>query len=284
MRPELTISTAAYDGYPFDECFASLSKLRVKQVELAFIGGYTEAFSEDYFNDKNAHDINQLLDRNKLKCSAFSSHVDLSEEGIVEIFKKRMDFAKMVGAEIIISNASPTDRQDAFHANMDKLAAHAEELQIKIGLENPGDGEDNILNTGKQATAVITKIDSPWVGVNYDFGNLLSHCFQKEKPEADYIACETVTNHYHIKDVVIRDGFYHFTPIGKGAIDYRTILKHIFEKQPAVPYSLEIPLRLSRGSNAKPIRANERVSIKEIENVLSQSIEFIHSVENDKIS
>ena len=42
MQNPLIVSTAAYDGYSFDEVFTSLKGLGVTCVELAFIGGYTE--------------------------------------------------------------------------------------------------------------------------------------------------------------------------------------------------------------------------------------------------
>lgn len=275
MQNPLIVSTAAYDGYSFDEIFISLKGLGVTCVELAFIGGYTEAFTEDYFCRKNADIILELLEGSGLTCTSFSSHVDLTSDGIVEIFKKRMDFAKMVGASTIVTNAAPVEKADIFYSNMKELAKHAESLELMIGLENPGDGAANVVNQGAGSSEVIEKIGSKWVGVNYDFGNLVSHCFEKVAPEEDYLVCRKDIVHYHIKDVVADDKGWVFTPVGAGAIDYATVLADIAEKEPTVPISLEIPLRLRRDQKAQPSRLESVVPMAEIETVLKESIDFV---------
>ena len=53
----LSISTAAYDGHNLAVALEEISSLRVNFVELAFIQGYTDRFTEDYFNKTNAGEI-----------------------------------------------------------------------------------------------------------------------------------------------------------------------------------------------------------------------------------
>lgn len=276
MQIDLAISTAAYDGYSFEETFASIQKLGVTQVELAFIGGYTEAFSEDYFNDENADIINKLLAKYKLSCTAFSSQVDLTSEGIVSIFKNRMTFAKKVGANIIVTNAAPTENEELFYSNMKEIVAHAEKLKLYVGLENPGDGVQNLLNTGEISSEVVSRIGSKYIGINYDFGNLISHCYEKVAPEQDYKFCKDSTIHYHIKDVQSDENGWHFTAIGGGEIGYTEIFQDILKDEQQIPISLEIPLRLRRNSDAKPERSDSVVQLSVIEETLGKSIQFIH--------
>lgn len=278
MLDNLIISTAAYDGYSLEECLQAISSLGVHYVELAFISGYTEPFTEDYFNQTNADMTLALLAKYNLKCCSFSSHVDLSSEGIVDIFKKRMIFAKAVGSDTIVTNASPTIRSDIFYANMEVLSKFAEEIDLKIGLENPGDGVDNVLNKGSDGKNVLAKINSTHVGVNYDFGNLLSHCFEKVRPEPDYLDCIKETIHYHVKDVQPDQDGWAFTPIGSGSIDYKTILQEISQRDTRRPVSLEIPVRLRRDKNAQPERTKERIALPEIQDILSKSIAFVKEV------
>ena len=278
MQIPLIISTAIYDGYSFDVAFKSLAKLGIKNVELAFIGGYTEAFTEDYFCQKNADIVLQLLAESHLQCTSFSSHVDLTAEGIVDIFKKRMDFAKAVGASTIVTNAAPIEKADVFFRNINDLSHHAENLQLMIGLENPGDGSANVVNQGSGASAVIEKIGSKWVGINYDFGNLLSHCFERVRPEEDYKACREHIVHYHVKDVLQDDSGWHFTEIGGGSIDYQTILAEISAEPVVKPISLEIPLRLRRDVKAQPSRNESVIALDNIENILMKSIDFVLQV------
>lgn len=275
MQIPLIVSTAIYDGYTFDVAFKSLAKLGIRSVELAFIGGYTEAFTEDYFCQKNADIVLQLLAESQLRCTSFSSHVDLTAETIVDIFKKRMDFAKAVGASTIVTNAAPTEKEDVFYRNISELAQHAENLQLMIGLENPGDGSTNVVNQGSGASAVIEKIGSKWVGINYDFGNLLSHCFERVRPEEDYKACREHIVHYHVKDVLQDDNGWHFTEIGGGSIDYKTIMAEISAEAVVQPISLEIPLRLRRDVKAQPARDESIVALDHIEDILKKSIDFV---------
>lgn len=275
MKNSLIVSSAAYDGYSFEETFASLAKLGVSCVELAFIGGYTEAFTEDYFCQENVDIVLKQLADAGLRCTSFSSHVDLTADGIVDIFKKRMDFAKGVGAHTIVTNAAPVAKADLFYSNIERLAAHAEGLELMIGLENPGDGAANVVNQGEGASEVIEKIGSKWVGVNYDFGNLVSHCFEKVEPELDYLACRKHIVHYHIKDVQADDEGWHFTPIGAGAIDYASVLADIAKVEPDTPVSLEIPLRLRRDKMAQPSRSETTIPLSTIESVLAESIAFV---------
>lgn len=275
MHIPLIVSTAIYDGYSFAEAFKSLAKLDIKSVELAFIGGYTEAFTEDYFCDKNAEILLELLADSQLSCTSFSSHVDLTAEGIVDVFKKRMDFAKAVGAATIVTNAAPTEKSALFYRNISELAQHAEALELMIGLENPGDGVPNVVNLGEGASAVIQQIGSPWVGINYDFGNLLSHCFEKVRPEEDYKKCQQDIVHYHVKDVLQDADGWHFTEIGGGSIDYKTILAEISAGPSPKPISLEIPLRLRRDRKAQPSRQEGKVPLTQIETILQKSIAFV---------
>ena len=83
MNNPILISTAAYDGYDLATTFKEISQLGIDLVEIAFIEGYTDPFTEDYFNDANTAKITTLLAENHLHCLSFSSHVDLSRDGIV---------------------------------------------------------------------------------------------------------------------------------------------------------------------------------------------------------
>ncbi|MFW2367271.1 MAG: sugar phosphate isomerase/epimerase family protein [Desulforhopalus sp.] len=275
MRNPVIVSTAAYDGYGWETIFQSLAGLNVELVELAFIVGYTEPFSEDYFSAENAQLMKELLTRYQLRCCSFSSHVDLGTDGIVELFKKRMAFAQEIGATTIVTNASILENKNVFYKNIQELASYGADLQLMIGLENPGDGRPNVIDQGKNCQQVIDRINSSWVGINYDFGNLVSHCFGGVQPELDYLSCKQCTVHYHIKDVAQDSSGYYFPPIGQGSIDYRKILTDLAGDSPSIPLSLEIPLRLSRDTSAQPIRRSTRVPLDEIESILQQSLEFV---------
>jgi len=275
MNNPILISTAAYDGYDLATTFREISRIGVDLVEIAFIEGYTDPFTEEDFNDENAAEITALLDEHNLKCLSFSSHVDLSRDGIVAVFKNRMAFAKKLGAKYIVSNAAPLQNKGRFIENIRELGLNAAGLNMIIVLENPGDGKANVMDSGEPAADLIEEIGQDNVKINYDFGNLLSHCFEKIRPEEDYKYVRDCAVHYHIKDVASDDAGWYFTEIGQGAIDYRTILKELAALPQPVPISLEIPLRIRRAPDASPRRAPQPVDLKEIRRVMDKSVEFV---------
>ena len=275
MDNPVLISTAAYDGYDLATAFQEISRAGVDLVEIAFIEGYTDPFTEDYFNDENAAEIAARMAEHHLKCLSFSSHVDLSRDGIVEIFSKRMAFAKKLGAKYIVSNAAPLTQKVQFMENIRELGQTAAGLNMVIVLENPGDGRANVMDSGEPAAKLIEEIGRDNVKINYDFGNLLSHCFEKIRPETDYKFVRQCAVHYHIKDVASDDAGWYFTEIGQGTIDYRTILKELAALPEPVPLSLEIPLRIWRAPDASPRRASHPVELAEIRRVMKRSVEFV---------
>jgi len=278
MDNPILISTAAYDGYDLATAFREISRVGVDLVEVAFIEGYTDPFTEDYFNDDNAAEITARLAEHNLKCLSFSSHVDLSREGIVEIFKNRMAFAKKLGSKYIVSNAAPLQNKSQFMENIKKLGQTAAGLDMMIVLENPGDGKANVMDSAEPAAVLIAEIGLENVKINYDFGNLLSHCFEKIRPEKDYKYVRDTAVHYHIKDVASDEAGWYFTEIGRGTIDYGKIIKELAALPEPVPLSFEIPLRIRRAPDASPRRASQAVDLKEIRQVMEKSVNFVKKI------
>jgi sugar phosphate isomerase/epimerase len=275
MNNPVLISTAAFDGYNLDTAIAEIAEVGADGVEVAFIEGYTDPFTEETFNSEHVGKIRSQLVKHDIPCRSFSAHMDLTKPNAVEIFRRRMEFACMLGADIIITNAAPMDRKAEFMSNIRKLGQVAQSLGITIGLENPGDGKANVIDTAQQAGQVINEIGLKAVRLNYDFGNLISHCFEKVHPEEDYRLALPQTGHYHLKDVARKRDGWVFTPIGDGMIDYRTILTALARDPRQLSISLEIPLRLFRAADARPIRSEAPVEISTIREVLKRSIEFV---------
>lgn len=275
MNNPVLISTAAFDGYNLDTAIAEIAAAGADGVEVAFIEGYTDPFTEESFNKAHADAIRGLLAKHDIPCRSFSAHMDLTKPNAVEIFRRRMEFACMLGADTIITNAAPMARKSEFMVNIRQLGRAAQSLGITIALENPGDGKANVINTAQQAGQVIDEIALDAVRLNYDFGNLISHCFEKIKPEEDYLLALPQTGYYHVKDVTRKADGWTFTPIDEGMIDYRTIPSAVARDPRPLSVSLEIPLRLTRAADACPIRSAEPVEIHIIREVLKRSMEFV---------
>lgn len=268
----VSVSAAPYDGYPFPRVLESLAACGVTHVEPAFIVGYTEPFDESAFSPAQATQYAAWLKESGISCHAFSSHIDLGRPGALEVFRGRMDFARKIGARVINTNAAHRSNERRFYRNIAVLAAHAEELDMWIGLENPGDGSDNLLNTASDAAPLLARIGHPRVGLNYDAGNTISH-----RPgtdcAADAVAALRSCVYTHVKDVRADANGYFFTPLGEGGIDCARIVQAIAGTR--LDLSIEIPMRLYRGPDARPNRNLYRVPLGDIEPVLISSLQFV---------
>ncbi len=263
MRP-VSISAAPYDGYGFPEVCDSLAACGARFVEPAFIVGYTEPFDESAFQPAEARAYRDALQASGLQCHAFSSHIDLGRDDAVAVFKGRMDFAASIGAKVINTNAAERSRARRFHENIGPLAEHAEALGLVIGLENPGNGEDNLMNDAAEGLALIAKLGLPSVRLNYDPGNTVSHRPGAIDAARDAILALPGCAHFHLKDVQQNAAGWHFVVPGRGDIDCDAILRAL-AAQPDMPFAVELPLRIYRRPDAQPVRAAERVPLATIE-------------------
>jgi sugar phosphate isomerase/epimerase len=269
----VSISGAPYDGYGPPQMLESLARIGATHVEPAYIVGYTEPFDESSFTEARAVEYARWLAEAGIGCFAMSSHIDLGRPDAVEVFAGRMRFAARIGAKVINTNAAVRAHEARFFENIGPLARLAEELDLVIGLENPGDGRDNLLNTAADARALRARIGHPRVGLNHDAGNTLSH--RPGVPCADdALAALPHALHTHIKDVRRRPEGYFFTGLGEGEIGCDRIVRAVA----ATPMSLsiEIPMRLHRGPDAQPSRAPYRVPLADIEARLRDALAFVH--------
>jgi sugar phosphate isomerase/epimerase len=270
----ISISAAPYDGFEFPAMLDSIASCGAQYVEPAFIVGYTEPFDESTFRLSNVAKYSAWLKQSGLQCFAFSSHIDLGNPDSDVVFARRMDFARALGVKIINTNAANRRKADGFFRNIRILAAHAERLDMIIGLENPGNGEDNLFNLAEDGLHLLEQIDSPYVRLNYDAGNTVSHRPGQVDPAKDALVAMPGCGHIHLKDVQKRNDGYYFVPIGEGDVDCSMILKSAKER-PDLNLAIEIPLRFHRNSAAQPCRNKSPVPIFEIESVLRKSLEFV---------
>jgi sugar phosphate isomerase/epimerase len=272
----VSISAAPYDGYAFPQVLDSLAACGVSHVEPAFIVGYTEPFDESAFTADKAQQYATWLSASGLGCYAFSSHIDLGRDDAVSVFCGRMDFAARLGAKVINTNAAARRNAPGFFNNIKVLARHAEQLGMIIGLENPGDGSDNLFNTASDGIALLDAVGNKNVRLNYDAGNTISHRPQKNiggvNPAADALLAMPHCAYTHIKDVRVTADGYFFTPLGHGDIDCAAILRAVAATD--LHFSIEMPLRLHRAPNAQPQRKPEPVPRAVLEEAIRESLAF----------
>ena len=273
MRP-VSISAAPYDGYPFPQVCDSLAACGARFVEPAFIVGYTEPFDEGSFAPTQARAYRAALEASGLRCHAFSSHIDLGREDALSVFRGRMDFAAALGAKVINTNAAERSRQARFLANIGPLNDHAVSLGLVIGLENPGNGEDNLVNDAAEGLALVRNLGLPAVRLNYDPGNTVSHRPGRIDAAADAVAALPACAHFHLKDVRHDADGWRFVVPGQGDIGCAAILDAL-ARRPDLPFAVELPLRMRRRRDAQPVRAPDPVALPLIETAMRDCLAYV---------
>ena len=273
----VSVSAAPYDGHDLPRVLESIASCGATHVEPAFIVGYTEPFDESAFAPVEADRYRRAIDASGLQCLVMSSHIDLGSPDAFEIFAGRMGFARDIGAKIILTNAARRSSSDIFERNIAALLKLAEERDLIIALENPGDGSDNLFNLAADGLALIKRFASPRLRLNYDAANTASH-----RPEvdatADAVAALPGSANMHLKDVRRTPEGWFFQPLGEGEIDMRRLFGAL-ERYPQLPVSLELPFRLHRGPDAQPVRKLEPVPLATIEAPIRASLDLIrHSL------
>lgn len=270
MACYVSVSTAAYDGYGFDKILPSLAHCGVRHVEFAFIDGYVEAFTDSDFTDDFAKELKSEMQRHRQECRYFSGHIDLGGEDATARLEARCRFAATLGASFVITNASTRDRGDAFFRQAETLAAIARQYDVRVLLENPGNGVPNVLDHAGDVTGLLKRLDRDAFGINYDVGNLLSHCPERE-PLRDARKAMSIADHFHLKPCVRTVDGIDFVAFGEGDVDDTKVATELLSQ--GKPFSLELPFRLHRDVNAQPWRDEQPLPLEVIESRVSRSLE-----------
>lgn len=282
MNNPIVVSTIAYDGYDLETTLKGIAAAGAQNVELAYSEAYTAAVTEESFSAAAAASVCGLLEANGLKCLCLAAHTDMSLIDSVDKFKLRIDFAKNLGADYIVSTAGPIVNRDQFLKNINVLGDYAGEVGITICLENMGDGLPNIIDSAAPAVELIKEINRETVKINYDFANLLPHLRERLRPEEDYKIALPETGYIHVKDAAkYGNGNWYFPAIGTGMVDFKTILPALAKHPKPIPLSLELSLRINRMPDATTIRAEEAVPLETIGQVLAQSLKFVKQYFNE---
>jgi sugar phosphate isomerase/epimerase len=96
----------------------------------------------------------------------------------------------------------------------------AEHLEVRLLIEPE---PDLMIEKFEEYLEFIKRIDSPWVGLNFDIGH--AYCVH-EDPQDWVTRMQTHTRHYHFEDIAPTRVHRHLIP-GHGAIDFEATLRSI---------------------------------------------------------
>ena len=275
MNAEISINTLAYEGYDLLTATTEISKMGASHIELGFTRGWMSSLTEGLFSEVNAKRMSKLLSDAGLSCVALAAHMDLTTESSISEFKKRMNYAKRIEARIVHTKVGPVSRKKNFMKNIEELARMAEQMDIIIGLENPAEGENEIIDSGKAGALIIKEIGSSFVKLNYDFGNTFAYSHGQVKPESDYRKALPYVAHLHLKDVKKNESGWYFSQIGKGAIDYDAIIEGLIREKKLLPMSIELPFIFCISHDFIVRRSEKPMELSQITKILQHSLNYV---------
>ena len=85
---------------------------------------------------------------------------------------------------------------------------------------------------------IIDKVDSKYVGINYDTANVIF--YSNVRPEVDIDFCIKDVLYMHLKDKAGKNNEWNFPALGKGNIDFDIIFKKLGLENNNCPFSIEI--------------------------------------------
>ncbi|KAE9529369.1 sugar phosphate isomerase/epimerase family protein [Testudinibacter aquarius] len=271
----LSVNTSIYDGYDLETTLASIKKCGFDHFELAYNQGYVGNLNQNLFSVENANMVNNLKHKYALSTLALGCTMDLSTDGLFDIFSSRLHFAQLIGAKYINVCTTKLENKQKMLENLKFLRPLLEETGCVLCLENGGDYNFDAFITLEDGVTLLDILGKDIYALNFDPGNMFT--YNKElNLNSQSVNSLAYSQYFHIKDVVILEDKFVFTPIGDGVINYQYIIQIL--KQKNIPCSLEIPLRMYRDLDSTPRRKENKVDINLIEETLIKSREYIENI------
>ena len=270
----VSVSTMAYDGYSLETALDELAALGVQYVEPASVDKVFQHLVEADFCDARAAWLRGELASRRLACLSLSAHMDLSQPDSVDRFRRRLEFARAIGARIVNTIAGPRSGQAGFRANIPAIGKRAADLGLTVALENHGD----LLDREGQILTFLAEIGLPGVRVNYDTGNAWYYAKGALDPVKELGLLAPVVAHVHLKTPRIDDGLLRWVALGEGALDLLAAARVLRERLPGVPVSYELSPR-QRSRDFEPRwRAPEVPPLAELRETIRRSLAALESV------
>jgi|AGTN01.2.fsa_nt_gi Sugar phosphate isomerases/epimerases len=237
MNNKLGCSTHCYNKFAFERALQGILDAGVKYVEVGAIPGHCDHVKPEEMDKAQMKEVKRKIESYGLKPLSVSGHCDLTTQKGVELFKKRIDLACELEVEIvntIAGHAESPEEEEAFFENIKGLVKYLKERDITVAVETHG----GIMGLSKDCRKTMERINSKYVGVNYDPANAIY--FVGARPEEDIIGIVDHIVHFHIKEKLEGKGVWNFPAIGDGYIDFKKLFAVLSENNYNGPVSFEI--------------------------------------------
>lgn len=179
---------------------------------------------------------------------SLTDHDETTRQKGIAIVKKMIDVCKALGGDTVLvvpglvkQTESYDDCYDRALTALKELAPYAEANEIYIGIENVW---NKFLLSPLETRDFIDKIDSPFVGMYFDAGNVLQFGF----PEQWVRILGNRIKKIHVKDFNTGIGnIYGFTTLLNGSLNWKNLVEAIHEIGYTGPLTCELSAYTENG-------------------------------------
>lgn len=179
---------------------------------------------------------------------SLTDHDETTRQKGIAIVKKMIDVCKSLGGDTVLvvpglvkQNESYDDCYDRALTALKELVPYAEANEIYIGIENVW---NKFLLSPLETRDFIDKIDSPFVGMYFDAGNVLQFGF----PEQWVRILGNRIKKIHVKDFNTAIGnIYGFTTLLNGSLNWKNLVEAIHEIGYTGPLTCELSAYTENG-------------------------------------
>jgi inosose dehydratase len=231
--------------------YARMARVGLRHVEVLAVGSHHfSSIAPEEMDDAAIEELLGQLRAVGLSPMSTSVSTPLGDRAGLELFKKRLDFAKKLG--VPVAQAGAGEAHDAGERltllrHLAEAGDYAATLGITLALEiHPG-----LTVNGHAARLLMDELQHPQVRINYDTGNVVF--YNDLDPARDVEEIAPFVAHVHLKDKRTKvQRAWDFVPIGQGVVHFPRIVEVLRGVGFRGPYSLELELPgVSDGSLTK---------------------------------
>jgi len=236
---KLCVNTNTYHGFSLEEALNGIAKTGFKYVELTAVAGWTE----HVLSGMSAGEIDKvktMVSEKGLSILGLSGHCNIMDDDGLKAFLENIRLARKLGCAYIITSTGEAhggkdvEDDEVLINNLKKIGKACEEAGIVCAVETHG----GVYNTGERMNQLVQRVGSEYVGVNYDTANVIF--YGKVKPEKEIANSFPGLKYVHLKDKDGKQDEWNFPAVGKGYVDFITIVKVLEANAYDGPLSIEI--------------------------------------------
>lgn len=240
--------------------YRELAALGIHHVEVPAAPGGGGGFAPELMDADDLARFKARLQQIGVSPVCVGAYCDLTQARQIEMIKRRIDFARALGATNVVSDATRQLEVDAEQwrklvNTLRHLGDYAADQGVRIALETHG----GLTRNGTLTRRLLDAVNHPAVGVNYDTGNIYYYNDDLDPAEDVNLVADRVFQ-VHLKDTVGGKGEWLFCALGQGRVNFPGIVDVLRKVGFRGPYSLELEGKrgedLNRAGQSEVIRGS----------------------------